>query len=107
MSEQFKVIYKMLSILAKSMDYPEFDAERLSAESLGVSEPMRLRLLEMLLKKGYIEGIQIRKYIDESYPVVVGMENIQITMDGLAYLEENSLMKKASDIAKGIIDVLT
>lgn len=107
MSEQFKVIYKILSILAKSMDYPEFDVERLSAKALGISDPMRLRLLEMLLKKGYIEGIQIRKYIDESYPVVVGMENIQITMDGLAYLEENSLMKKASDIAKGIVDVLT
>lgn len=107
MSEQFKAIYKILSILAKSMDHPEFDSERLSAKALGISEPMRLRLLEMLLKKGYIEGIQIRKYIDESYPVIIGMENIQITMDGLAYLEENSLMKKASDIAKGIVDVLT
>jgi len=37
MSESIKLIYKILKILERSMDYPEFDINRLDPEVLGVS----------------------------------------------------------------------
>lgn len=106
MSESIKLIYKILKILEKSMDYPEFDVDRLSPETLGISASRRDALLEMLLKKGYIDGIEVKKYIGDKYNTVIGIENIKITIDGLEYLEDNSLMKKAANLAKGIVEIV-
>jgi len=54
--EQFKQIYRILSILHKAMDLEEWDSKLLSPESLGISLPMWSRLMAMLLKEGYIMG---------------------------------------------------
>lgn len=89
------------------MDYPEFDVDRLSPEALGISASRRDALLEMLLKKGYIDGIEVKKYIGDKYNTVIGIENIKITIDGLEYLEDNSLMKKAANLAKGIAEIVS
>lgn len=88
------------------MDYPEFDMNRLDLEVLGVSASRRDALLEMLLKKGYIDGIEVKKYIGDKYNTVIGIENIKITIDGLEYLEDNSRMKKAANLAKGIAEII-
>ena len=50
MSEDFRTIYKILSILQKSMDYEVVDIRRLSVDNLGITEPKRKALLGMLLK---------------------------------------------------------
>ena len=73
------------------MDYEVLDIQRLSADNLDVTEPKRRALLGMLLKNGYVEGFQGIQYI---------------TLKGLEYLEENSLMQKAARLAKGIAEVL-
>ena len=106
MSESIKLIYKILKILENSMDYPELDVDRLSPEALGTPLNRRNAILEMLLKKGYIDGIAIKKYGDEESSVILGLENIKITVDGLEYLEDNSLMKKAARLAKGITEII-
>ena len=94
MSEDFRTIYKILSILQKSMDFEVLDIRRLSADNLGITEPKRKAILGMLLKNGYIEGFQVIQYIGDQTP------------KGLEYLEENSLMQKAARLAKGIAEVL-
>jgi len=38
--EQFKQIYRILSILRKAMDLEEWDSKLLSPEALGISLPM-------------------------------------------------------------------
>ena len=106
MSEDFRTIYKILSILQKSMDYEVIDIRRLSADNLGITEPKRKALLGMLLKNGYAEGFQVIQYIGDPTPSIEGLEGIQITLKGLEYLEENSLMQKAARLAKGIAEVL-
>lgn len=90
MSKSFRTIYRILSILEKAMDYEAFDVSRLSAANLNITEPKRKAILAMLLQNGYVEGL----------------ENIRITLKGLEYLEENSLMKKAASLAKGIAETL-
>ena len=54
MSESIKLIYRVLNILEKSMDYSEIDVDRLSPEALKANLNRRNSILEMLLKKGYI-----------------------------------------------------
>lgn len=106
MSEDFRTIYRMLSILQKSMDYEHVDIRRLSADNLGITESKRKVLLGMLLKNGYVEGFQVIQYIGDQAPNIEGLEGIRITLKGLEYLEENSLMQKAARLAKGIAGVL-
>lgn len=106
MSEDFRTIYKILLILQKSMDYEHVDIRRLSADNLGITESKRKALLGMLLKNGYVEGFQVIQYIGDPTPNIEGLEGIRITLKGLEYLEENSLMQKAARLAKGIAEVL-
>ena len=105
MSDNFKVIYKILKILESSMDYPEFDSSRLDAKNLGITQAKRDSLLTMMAKEGYIEGVEITQYIGDAYPTV-SLQGVKITIRGLEYLEENSLMKKASRLAKGLVDTI-
>lgn len=72
MSEDFRTIYKILSILQKSMDYEVVDIRRLSADNLDITEPKRKALLGMLLKNGYVEGFQAIQYIGDPTPNIEG-----------------------------------
>lgn len=104
--QDFRTIYRILKILQQSMDLEEFDKESLSPERLELSKPKWSRIMAMLLKEGYISGGQTWNSMDCSYPRVA-LTRPEITLKGLEYLEENSLMRKAADIAKGIIDIVT
>ena len=103
--EQFKQIYRILSILRKAMDLEEWDSKLLSPESLGISLPMWSRLMAVLLKEGYIAGGESWESFDVSYPKVKLMRP-EITLKGLEYLEENSLMKKAGEMLKEVIHIV-
>ena len=102
--DNFVIIYKILKVLEKSMDYDELDAEAISSQQLGITENRRMALLKMLVDNGYIEGVVIRETMDGSY--VFSMARPRITLKVLEYLEENSMMKKAYKLAKGIKDIV-
>ena len=103
--EQFKQIYRILSILRKAMDLEEWDSKLLSPETLGISLPMWSRLMAMLLKEGYITGREEWGTFDIGYPKVK-LVRPEITLKGLEYLEENSLMKKAGEMLKEVIHIV-
>ena len=102
----FKIIYIILSTLEKAMDNESFEVDRLSAANLDITEPKRKAILAMLLKSGYVEGFKMTRYTGDPAPSIEGLEGIRITLKGLEYLEENSLMQKAARLAKGIAEVL-
>lgn len=56
----------------------------------------------MQLKEGYITGGETWNAMDCGYSRVA-LSRPELTLKGLEYLEENSLMKKAADLAKGIV----
>ncbi len=76
------------------MDYDEFDADRISPDALNTTIERRNAILYQLAKDGYIEGCICKKYVDERYPKIFSIEKTVITIKGLEYLQENSLMKK-------------
>ena len=61
--------------------------------------------MEMLTAEGYIDGVSLKRTLDGD--VAVSVSNPRITLKGLEYLPENSLMKKAADLAKGIADIIS
>lgn len=103
--DDFRLIYKILRILQRSMDCEEFDIKVLSPETLELSKPKWNRIMAMLLKEGYISGGDAWNAMDCGYPRVA-LTRPEITLKGLEYLQENTLMKKAADLAKGIKDTI-
>lgn len=102
--DNFKAVYKILSALEKSMDYPEFDMDRISAETLGVSQERWNRYIEMMVDVGYIKGVRIKEYVGGE--LQISNCGIRITLKGLEYLQENSIMQRMYNAAKGIKDIV-
>ena len=102
--DNFKAVYKILSTLEKAMDLPEFDVSIIGANKLGVSEERWARYIEMMADVGYIKGISISKDVTGSLDVEA--ESMRITLKGLEYLQENSIMQKIYKAAKGIREII-
>lgn len=98
--DEFKAIYRILTALRAGMDCDEFDQRMISPETLGITPNKWAHLLRMMAQKGYVEGIAVDVAADGH--CMVSLSYPAITLDGLAYLQENSLMQKAHRLAKGI-----
>ena len=99
----FKLIYQILSFLDKNLDDEEPDFSKLSATHFKVSEKRFAHIMLMLYEASYIDGIE---------PIHIGgsdydfkMTSPSITLRGLEYLEENTMMKKAYRLLKGIKEI--
>ena len=102
--DNFKIIYRILRYLEKAMDYDEADIDFISASRLGISEQRWTVIMEMLVKEGYIVGIGVKRSVGGD--VCLSISDIRITMKGLEYLQENSLMQKAANVVKGIAEII-
>ena len=102
--DNFKAVYKILTALERAMDYPEFDADQIGAQALGVSEERWARYIEMLLDTGYIKGAGIKR--DILGATRVDISGARITLKGLEYLQENSIMQKLYQAAKGFKEIV-
>lgn len=102
--DNFSVIYKILSTLEKSMDLEGADTERICAENLKVSQERWNKYMEMLADAGYIKGVSLKRYADGS--LLVNVDDIRITLKGLEYLSENTIMQRMYKAAKGITDLI-
>lgn len=102
--DNFKIIYKILSTLEKSMDLEQCNLDSISPGVLKISEERWKKYIEMLLDVGYIKGVRIQKFITGE--IDVDIEDIRITLKGLEYLSENSIMQKMYKAAKGITDLI-
>ena len=100
--ESFKIIYKILRQLEKSMSLEEIDKNNFTAEHFKVSEPYFARIMKLLVDNDYISGVDVWISMDTDYPKYC-LIRPEITLKGLEYLNENSLMKKAAELAKGAV----
>lgn len=103
--DNFKAVYRILSTLEKAMDLAEFDISQIGASALGVSEQRWARYLEMMEDVGCIKGVRISEGIDGT--LYVENDGIRITLKGLEYLQENSIMQRVYKAAKGVKDLIT
>ncbi len=102
--DNFIIIYKILKALERAMDLEEFDISLISAETLGISQNRWNALMEMLAEAGYVKGVSEISSIGGSSVRI--SEDFGITLKGLEYLNENSFMKKAANIARGVKETI-
>lgn len=102
--DNFKAVYKILSALEKAMDLPEFDVSQIGAEALGVSSERWARYIEMMADVGYIKGVFMKR--DIMGDTHIDAKNMRITLKGLEYLQENSIMQKLYQAAKGFKEIV-
>lgn len=102
--DNFRTIYRILHYLETAMDYDEPDMDRISAKTLGITDNRWIAIMEQLVSYGYIDGVSVKRSADGA--VTISECNPRITIDGLEYLAENSLMRKAANMAKGIVEII-
>ena len=102
--DNFKAVYRILSTLEKAMDLIDFDISQIDAKALGVTEQRWARYLEMMADVGYIKGVDVDESI--SGDLIVNADDIRITLKGLEFLQENTIMQRFYKTAKGIKDVV-
>lgn len=105
--DNFKIIYKILKALEKGMDSDNFNVELISHENLKISYHRWEKILIMLVKSGYIEGIRYSQSFGDYSPKIEEPITPVITMKGLEYLEENSMMKKAKELVMGVSNFIS
>ena len=103
MSENFKVLYKILKTLDRHKGDEDFDARSISAETLGVSEAVWEQLVIEIARAGYIDGVRYTQTLGDKFPHIAYPIAPRITLKGMEYLEENSLMRKAASAVKGLV----
>lgn len=102
--DNFKAVYTILAALEAAMDCPEFDINQIGPEVLGVSNERWARYIEMMADVGYIKGVSVTSRLRVG--TVVDAKNIRITLKGLEYLQESSIMRKLYNAAKGVADLI-
>lgn len=102
--ENFKIIYKILKAIEESMDYEIFDSYCISSEYLDVSKERWKVLMSELIDNQYVSGIVKVPVMGANYDIKIIKP--QLTLKGMQYLEENSMMKKAYNLLKGINDTV-
>lgn len=86
------------------MGLPEFDIMQVGPDSLKVSQERWCRYLEIMADVGYIKRVTFRQNVIGE--TIVDAKNIRITLKGLEYLQENSIMRKFYNTAKGVVDII-
>ena len=103
--DNFKAVYKILTALEKAMDLPEFDLrEQVGPDALGVSAERWGRYIEMMQDVGYIKGAGFKR--DILGETTIYTKDIRITLKGLEYLQENSIMRKLYNTARGVTEFI-
>jgi len=103
--DNFKIMYKILNALEKSMDLEEFDSGIITHEYIGASYPRWCQCIRILADDGLIKGIIITKDVLGRLRIK-NLDQIKITMYGLEYLTENSTMKNIQNTLKGIKEII-
>lgn len=101
----FKIIYRILKNIEQSMDFEEFDEFCISPEYLGISEQRWKVLINELVTAEYVKGITITPLIGVPSGRIKIVKPV-LTLKGMEYLEENSMMKKVANMAKGVIEII-
>lgn len=104
--DNFKIIYRILRYLEASLDCEITDTDPITHERLKISYERWEQLLIMLQDEGYIKGLKYTKTLSDDKAHLVEPVKPVITLKGLEYLSDNTMMKKAEGFLRGVKDVV-
>ena len=100
--DNFKVIYQILKYLEAALDAASYDTDAISPARLHISRERWEQILLMMQDAGYIKGLVFTQTMSDDRPKLTEPVRPQVTLKGLEYLSENTMMKKAANLLKGI-----
>jgi len=115
MSSSFGIMHKIMKYIEKSMDDTVFNEKDFTAKNFNISENRFARLLDTLVESGYVTGIEIIDY-NEPDPIQaqdknykrfdIKIDNPEITVDGMRFMAENTMLMKTWTTIKSVKDLL-
>lgn len=103
MNDNFKIIYRILSYLNQTMGN-ERNLEKISHEQFAISFERWANYIAMLIDSGYVSNARV--FTNTWGETKVEMDDIRITLKGLEYLSENTIMQRIYKSIKGITDIV-
>lgn len=104
--ENYKIIYKILKYLERNNGNEDCDYRGIMPDALNVAETQWEQLLISMQEDGYIKGLAYSQKLNEKFPHLERPITPRITLKGMEYLADNTLMKKAENLFKGVLDVV-
>ena len=104
--DNFKAVYRILKELEKHMGDDNFSPSCISAEKLKLPYGRWEPLWILLQDDGYIKGLVVDRTTESPLRHIVKPIFPQITLKGLEYLTENSLMAKAKEALKMVGEII-
>ena len=98
--ENFKAIYKILKCLKESMDNIEIDLTGITHQYLKISYSRWECLMIMIVDEGCVDGVEYIYTPIDGRKHINNIRDIRITLDGLEYLAENYMMRKAAKMVE-------
>ena len=105
--DDFKIIYRILKAIQNYETAEIKTLEHFMPDILKTTKENRDRLILKLIDAGYVTGFRVVQEIDglESPAIIWESSNPSITIKGLEYLEDNTMMKRVKETLKGIVSV--
>lgn len=101
--DYFKILFIVLNDLYGHLkDGTRVQLDDISPETLKIPDSYWLSIVKNACEKGLITGPKFRN--TKSGLAVVSLDGMEITMDGVDFLQNNSQMKKVYDILKEMRD---
>ena len=101
----FRLVYYILLELYESKKQGcRVNIDDISSATFGIPDSYWIDIMSELKDNGYIKGVSIRK--TKGIGRVINCDDIDITMKGIEYLKENSMMKKIKKALKGLKDIV-
>lgn len=92
-NDMYVVMYKILAYIYGCMKKGvEPSDEEWGHAALGIPYPYWFRIVSELVGHGYLGGVELRK---SKMGAVISTSDPYVTMEGVRFMEENSMMSKA------------
>ena len=107
--ELLTLLYKILKIAAFCADKEEIPAasELYTPDILKAKQEQIETLIYQAYKEGYIDGVSVLQIDGLTKPkVLMSNSYIMLTIKGMEYIADNSVMKKIAKTIKGIKDII-
>ena len=98
------IMYKILSYLYSCMkEGRKVNNPNISAEALGINHAYWTAIMVQLIERGYVKGYMVNR--SDNSMTVVPVEPT-VTIDGVEFLMENSMMRRALDFLRDTKDAI-
>lgn len=100
----FRIIYIILKELYEhKKDGTKTPVEDISPTRFDINEGYWISIIAELCNNGYITGVKCRE--TKTGKAISGLDEIDITLKGIEYLQDNSMMRKVCNALKNIKDI--